>query len=287
MKKNVLITGAGSPFGRFASKYLKELKGFKVFGLSHSRSKISNFDFLLKNDLRKDNEIFNDKFDFIFHFASAVPAKFSSEEDFRSINIDGSLNLFSKINLNDNAVIFNASSLSVYDEKISGLINESSKKTEENFYGKSKLVFEKELKKFFESKRVSLISARIPVLIVPEVRNNFISKWRKSILEGKKIQISNPNKTFNALVDGKSLIDLVVNNNFENKKISINVGSDETSTFYEIAKTMGDFLDLEVKFDRIETTKHNKIISNLLASSIGYKVPNSKDIIKNFLKSFN
>lgn len=284
---NILITGANSPFGRYAAKYLKSNTNFKIYGTVSKHKSIPFYDYIYEYDLLGHNHSFYEgpEFDYIFHLASAVPAKYSNKDDFLRINVNGSLELFSRIKLTRNSIILNASSLSVYGSDCQGKITEESTKTENSFYGISKLIFENKLNDLLKDNDCTIISARIPVLIVPNVENNFVAKWKKSILLGHQINISNPDDIFNAIVDGKSIIEFVLNERFNNQKFSINVAADEKLTFREVARLMYKTVGIMENYKVIESQKPNQIISTIQAESFGFVVPKIENIIEDFMRA--
>ena len=53
-RKNVLITGANSPFGKYICSYLKNNNNFKIYGISRRDENLEEFDEVFIFDIRKN-----------------------------------------------------------------------------------------------------------------------------------------------------------------------------------------------------------------------------------------
>ncbi len=281
-RKNVLITGANSPFGKYICSYLKNKNNFKIYGISRRDENLEEFDEVFIFDIRKNIIPIECEFDYIFHVASAVPSKYNIDQDFFDINVNGSLSLFRSIKISNKAVIINMSSTSVYDDPDNEFINEESKKEVKKAYGLSKLTFENELHKLFFNKECMLITLRIPVLLVPEIKGNFISSWASKIINGQQITLYNPNSLLNAVISGKSIIQYALYADYQNKKITMNLASKNAIKIIEVAKIMSKILDKKLIYIEEKNDRLNQQIVTNLAEDNGFKIPDLKTIIKDF-----
>ena len=152
---NILVTGSNSPLGSYLIRKLTNtFNDYEVFALSRGKygPSLNNVKYFT-HDLKKDTFSVNQSFDIVMHVASAVPAFTTNQKDFTLANLEGSKRLFENLTLNENATVLNISSTSVYDDPLSEILSEDSKKTSTNFYGISKLEFEiSYLLNFFNSK---------------------------------------------------------------------------------------------------------------------------------------
>ena len=199
---NILVTGSNSPLGSFLIKRLLETsEDCLIFALSRSSLDIKSSRVkVISFDIEEDEFNLKEQFNLVIHAAACVPNNSKSDSDIFDINLTGSLKLFEKIKFKRNSLIFNISSSSVYDDPSKGVLVETSKKTTKNIYGLSKLKFEKALEQLYKNSSVSLLTVRLPVVLVKGVKNNFISTWLNSIKEKKPVSLFNPESLFNACV---------------------------------------------------------------------------------------
>ena len=134
--------------------------------------KLSHFSFDLSNDIFS----FPEKIDVLLHVAAAVPSSTQNDENFFQINFEGSKRLIENINFSNEAKILNISTSSVYDDPLADILDENSQKTSHNAYGLSKLFFERYIDEKFNGTNIKVLSCRIPVLLVKDIKNNFTSQ---------------------------------------------------------------------------------------------------------------
>ena len=209
----IIINGSSSALGKFLANHLAEAYGQLVIGVSRSPIK-EEIDFKNYTEL----EILNvDRLDggigkaTIVNVASAVPSGTTEPYDFYKANCLHIPSLIKKMARHFNAVnIVNISTSDVYAHDLP--------EAKENFtglpssdYGLSKLILEQSLAEFCELRRITCLNLRVPVLIVPGVKNNFIAKWF-SLLESQQtdIQFSNPVGKFNNLGDARQILEIVI-----------------------------------------------------------------------------
>ena len=209
----ILITGPNNPLAQnILNQIIENYPKSEILTLSRGNC-VNNFQKLVKHysiDLGGSIPTFND-IDMLIHTASCVPATAESNNQFMRVNYEGSMMLIEKINFNSDAKILNISSSSVYDDSSVDVLDENSIKTIENPYGLSKLMFEKFLENFFNNSSINFLSVRVPVLLIKNVQNNFISKWKKNIEDGKPITIFNPNSNLNACFLGSDIFPFFLN----------------------------------------------------------------------------
>lgn len=283
---NILITGASSCLSKSFSKYLK--KNFPeealVIGTNRNGNNQNNFDKVYKADFfEKKFEKINEKLDYVFHVASAVPGKYQRKEDFYSINLEGSLEFFKKLKLKKNSIIMNISSMSVYEKSNENKIFEDSQKSKNDHYGISKLLFERELNEFYKNSEISVLSLRVPCLLVPNVDGNFIAKMVERIKNNEIVTLSNINSKFNAAIDGNSLIEFVLNFKYNSIKEAFNMASDEKITVLEMAKILSKLLGKELNFDEVKTEYPCHLLKTNKAEKFGFKPPSLENVLNRYI----
>jgi UDP-glucose 4-epimerase len=196
----VLITGASSPIGGALAALLRQdNSAVHITGLSR-KGVGAPFDRYVCADLGQSVPSIEGEFDLVVHAGSAVPATVTSDADFEAVNVVGSMALLGGLQLAQTCGILNISSLAIYDDPTAKELTEDSAKTTANAYGASKLKFEEALGDLVRP-GMSILSLRIPVLLVKDVKNNFVSKWALAVQSGDPITLFNPDGLLNAVVD--------------------------------------------------------------------------------------
>jgi len=241
---------------------------------------ISHYSF----DLSKDNFSFPEEIDILIHVAAAVPSSTQNDEDFFQINFEGSKRLIEKIRFSDDAKILNISTSSVYDDPLADILDETSKKTSQNAYGLSKLLFERYIDNKCKNDNIKLLSCRIPVLLVKDVKNNFISNWLMNIRAGRPITLYNSRSLLNACVCGNTIFDFFIKyiRNSGNENLTCNLSSKDPISILDSAHFIMDILDTRVEIVEKETNRKSQFVSYDLAFKNGFR-PNS---VKESLESY-
>ena len=109
---------------------------------------------------------------------------------------------------------------------------------------------------------------RIPVLLVPEIKGNFISSWASKIINGQQITLYNPNSLLNAVISGKSIIEFALYADYQNKNYN-EFTSKNAIKIIEVAKIMSKILEkkliyIEEKNDRL----NQQIVTNLAEENV-------------------
>ncbi len=282
---NILITGSNSSLSLNFQKYIKKKFNGEanLFGTNRTGESQTGFKKIYKVDFRSSNfKKIRETFDYVIHVASAVPGKYHEKEFFQKINISGPINFFKKLKLKDNARILNISSSSVYQRSKEIFLTEESKKSQSDEYGLSKLLFEQKIDELFSNSSVSILSVRVPCLLVPKIQGNFIAIMKKKILNGEKLNLSNINSPFNAAVDGDSLIEFLLNFKCNSVRENFNVASKKTMTILEIANFIAESTGKILFYDEVSSNFPSQMLETEKAEKHGFKPPNLKDILKSF-----
>ena len=205
---NILIVGSNSISAISLAKVYKK-HGFRVYGLG----RVKNFQGC---EIYNENMLYVESFDKLFFdevlvIASRTPSDGGDLVDF----IEDNLNILYKAVYEAKGfskIIF-FSSFSVYDQS-SSEIHLKTKYDARSSYGLSKLLCENYLK---DNSNKYLI-LRIPVLLYPGVKNNFMAKLKNAIFSGNTFNFSNLDFKVNAFF---SLNDYEkINNQFLNCTIN-------------------------------------------------------------------
>ena len=102
-KKKVLVTGADSSLGRYLHVFLDQMgvrEAYTLSGTSRKKSNIEGYEVVKMLDFT-NTEIpsFDEEFDYVFHFAAALPRKYQTPEEIMLINVERSLEFFESIKL--------------------------------------------------------------------------------------------------------------------------------------------------------------------------------------------
>ena len=287
-KKHILITGPNNPLGQcFVNGLIRNYPNSNLFSLSRS-VKIKNFGNIVHHipfDLSKDNYHYPENIDILVHTASAVPSTTQNHDEYFQINFEGSKRLIENIKFSNDAKILNISTSSVYDDPIANVLNEDSKKTTKDPYGLSKMMFEQYLKDRFEHSTIKFLTCRIPVLLVNNVRNNFISKWLINIKERKSITIFNPDSLLNACILGEEILKffLYFANKRTAKSLICNLSTKHPIKIITAANYMMDLLGIRVEIIEKNIEQKAQLVSNKLAVKNGFKPKSVKESLKSYI----
>lgn len=192
--KKILVTGASGFVGMAVAKYLQSC-GYDVIG-TYRRGPI-NFGFRgIKADLSKPLEMGED-FDVIVHAAGEVPKRASEKwsyekQDFNSFkhnNVDAVENIVNFAKAHSVKRIIYLSSIGVYGQIGSEVINEDSDRVNLDAYGMTKYMGEAILK---ECGEISGISLRMPGIIGPGARGVWLTNVIEKLKNGEDITIYTP-----------------------------------------------------------------------------------------------
>jgi nucleoside-diphosphate-sugar epimerase len=238
----ILVTGVGSLVGQtIAKKLAKRNLVFASYKKSFPKclKKYKNIK-LIKIDLSQN---FNLKFDydFLVHCASIVPVKNFLKSEYTNINVNGFKKLLKICKEKNVRKIVLLSSLSVYGKIKKTSVTEETKLIKPDEYGKSKIKMEYLLKNYCKINLAQGLVLRLPGIIGPSSKNNFLSHAINFIKKKKYIKINNPNLKFNNMAHVDNIADIVANSFFNNKSYNykvFNVGTKYPIKFIKIFEIM-------------------------------------------------
>jgi len=284
---NILVTGGNSPLGSFfIRRLLDTYKDCRILAFSRTLLDIEDYRLeVLSFDLINDIFTRNKEFDMVIHAAAAVPNSVKDLSELAAVNLIGSSNLFERINLSANSLIINMSSSSVYDDPYEDVLTENSKKTSKEYYGLSKLNFENYLRGYCEGKNVNFLSLRLPVVLVKNVKNNFMAKWLNLINNQQSITLSHQDSLFNACIYSEDIFQFILNYSKKQitKNLTCNLSCKNPIKVIDVANLMIKNLNSSVDILEKKSNKKSQLFSFDLASINGFEPRSVEESIKLFV----
>lgn len=269
--KNVLITGASGLIGISMTSVLKNIKGVKLFLTINNDSDIlikliSNYScdkiFVQKIDLASDCLFYEEKMDYIIHAACyGQPGKFM-ENQFKTIRLNTIVvdHLISK-NLNENGKFLFISSSELYSGLECPPFKENQIGTTDPFHPRACYIESKRLGEticnVYRNLGIDVKIGRVCLTYGPgtkigdrRVLNNFIEK---ALVEGHIIMMDSGKamRTYSYILD---TVENLFNILLFGKEVVYNVGGNSRLSIAELAKKIGDILNVSVSIPETPNT---------------------------------
>ena len=297
MSTKALITGITSSIGVSAIEWIKKnVPNVEVFGCGRNREtleEISNtynidarvVDFDDKNDLIKNSEEFAKiDLDYIFHLAATSPSDTKQKSQFYESNFIGPRIFFEEIFRLHKPSFLNFSSASLYDPNALHL----SENTARNYcsdYGMSKYLFEKYLNR--HKKLASILSVRIPVLLAPGVKHNFMSGWENQIQSGGNVTLFNPDFAFNSCAWLGDIFHFALHyfSKQKNGHLVCNVGASSPISIGESLEIFLKERGCSAEIVSYASPRPSQCYDSSLAMRYGYKPKTVKECVASYARS--
>jgi len=206
--KKILVTGGSSNIGKdlifyFLKKNCKVITTFNKskININHQNLKKIKFNFMSTFRL-------TDKFDIWIHVASLTPTKDKISKLMVKKNTIGLKKVLNS-NCNFKKIVL-LSTISVYGNIKSNLINEKTKFNKPNYYGKSKIQMENILKEYAKNNYIEFLILRLPGVIGNFTANNtFLNKIIFDLYNQKKVFYKNPENFFNNVVHTLTIFKII------------------------------------------------------------------------------
>lgn len=202
--RNVLVTGVGGICGhRIAARMVSA--GYRVFGLSRAPSGtgVPAGVIPISMDLAELDR-FPEKMEIVVHAAATSPAPGIDADAIVRDNVVALRRLLSTACAAGVRRIVFLSSLSAFGCVSAAEVDESTPSIDPDLYGLTKLLSER-LIEACAGREISALALRLPGVIGPGSRRNWLSSVKAAIGEGRAVRIYNPDAAFNNAVHADGL----------------------------------------------------------------------------------
>jgi nucleoside-diphosphate-sugar epimerase len=139
-------------------------------------------------------------FDALVHCAAEIPARCPDGAVLYKANVDAAHHVFRQACEAKASTVIFLSSMSVYGQISSQVVTESTRPTDPDAYGQSKLAAEQLLAGLVGKGLKCGLSIRLPGTVGKGSHHNFLSDTLARILNGEDVQARNPQALFNNIV---------------------------------------------------------------------------------------
>ena len=297
----ILVTGGAGFIGKHLVKFLIE-KGSKVTifdNFSNSEDSVAALvnigAKIIEGDITKLDDVINatKNHDIVVHLA----AKISVEESIKNpsetfhINVDGTRNVLIACEKNHVKKMIVASSAAVYGESLPGVkLTENSKTNPISPYGKSKVMMEREIRKFISKHNINCIVLRFFNIygIGQSVEYaGVITKFINRIKANKSLEILGDGMQTRDFVSIKDVINSIYHAIENGKNGTYNIACGKAITIKELAEFMISLYGKNLEIIYSDTKKGDIRFSQaditLAKKELGYLPKHGLDEIKNLL----
>lgn|SRR3990167_3573807 len=284
----VLVTGGSG----FIGKYI--VAGFSLQGC-HVFSTYKKNTLWLENKIPHVEYVYTDfynldklprQYDVLVHCGAVNPGASSSEAEMYATNAQGSENIFLHAAQAGAKLSIYLSSVSVYGDVKTAILRETHPIIPNNAYGCSKFQGEAALFKVVEAKnKMAGLTLRLPGVVGPGSRNNFLSRAFEKILNNETVTAENPQELFNNIVYINDLTRFIIQYSQKYKQgyhVS-NMASENPITIDNVFKLIQEFSGRRARIQYVEPTKKPFLISLDKIKELGYCVPTAYESLKNFV----
>jgi len=251
---NYLITGSSGFIGKNIIEYiLNKEKSAKIVGIYRSKKIENNRIISVNADIRDLQSLeigfkSTTSIDVVIHLASLVHNKSSdlSWENYKSINVCGSQNIFNLSLKYKIPLIIYLSSISVYG----GEFREATEKghvESYNYYSKSKLMVEELGMELYRKEGLPLVIIR-PAAVYGAFDQGNLYKLIKAMVKGWSFRVSR-GENLKSLCYIKNLlnfIEIIINNQDRAIGETYNIADEKPYKYYEIIDTIKKIYDLKI-----------------------------------------
>ncbi len=289
MKLNVLVTGASGFIGKNVTEYLQK-SGIEVTGLLHS-DKGQKYPFrTMVCNLNEHIEL-DEGFDVIVHCAGVKPRRDSEiasyghhkTQLYKQGNVDTMENIIAFAKRIEAKRIVNLSSIGVYGDIKSPVVNEDTDIINPDQYGITKYIAECLLR----DSGIENISLRCPGIIGKGASDIWFTNAIRKIQNNEDIMVYSPDfetANFVWIEDLAAFIrSLIIRKSLEYDTIVI--GSEKKTTVRKMVSRMFDYIDSHSQIIENDSIRAPFCIDSLKAVSLGYKSCEPEDIVGLYLQN--
>lgn len=228
--------------GRTARVFLDA--GWQVTGVYRKRNPFERSPHpalsVIRTDLRNCQQL-PGSYDCLVHCAADVPAYCANEDELYRSNVEGTQHLLALASTTRVGRIIYLSSMAVYGSITVPLVNEDTLPNSPDIYGRSKAEGERLVAEWAYRTGYPAASIRLPGVIGPGGRNNFLCDALQRIISGQVVRARNPEALFNNLVHINTLAAFVVSlvtNNALKEYATLTVAATEPLTIRDVLARM-------------------------------------------------
>ena len=286
----ILISGANGVVGSDLVKlFSKKNKVYALFRTPNLINKhLNNKNIIwIKHDLK---ERIKKKFNVKIIIHCAVTHSLSRNRKLKDLinsNILGLFNIIEFANKNNVQKIFHLSSVNVYGNIKSKILDEKVPFNSADLLGCSKILMEKML----ENKKFQFLNIRLPGVVgyqINDKKRPWLCKIVNQLNENNDVTIFNSSKPFNNILDSYEIYRFI--NFLKNKKLksgNLNLSASKPIILKKIISIIQYLLSSksEVKFSK-RKSKYFTISTSKVYSDYKYKTSTTSEIVERYLKKF-
>jgi UDP-glucose 4-epimerase len=298
----IIVTGGAGFIGKHLVKFLiKKDISVTIFDNFSNSKEDSIADLksqgvkIIEGDIIKIHEINNavKNHDIVIHLAAKISVEDSIKNSTKTFqtNVDGTKNVLIACEKNNIKKIIVSSSAAVYGESEADIkLTEKSKINPISPYGESKVMMEKEIKRFEENHDLNYVILRFFNIYgigqSPEYAG-VITKFVKKIELNKSLEIFGDGMQTRDFISINDVVDSIYNSIQNGKNQIYNIASGKTITIKELAELMISLSkrDLKIIYNDIKKgdIKFSQADISLAKKELDYLPKNSLESIKNLL----
>ncbi len=287
---SILITGANGVIGKDLVKILS--RKHNIYGIYRTKNKeikkIKNVKWIKHNLKKKIKKIYPSP-KYIIHCAVDQRYKEKKNDKYIKSNYKLFKNIVDFAGMVKAKLIINFSSIEVYGNINTKILNESYKPNNPNAYGKIKFYSEK----YLHNQKINFINIRLPGVLCEFNQKDSERPWLNTVFnkmkKNKSVIIHNAKTKFNSVINTKdiaNLINYIINKNIRIRDTFNFVGSNpiKIENLLNFAKKK-----IKSKSKIVKSLDHNKnsftISTNKLEKKLKFKSQTIEKIVKNHLQN--
>jgi UDP-glucose 4-epimerase len=266
----ILVTGGAGFIGKYLVKSLLKNGHIVTIFDNFSNSKKDSIIYLVNNgikviegDIRSFQNIQNatKNIDIVIHLAAKISVSESIKDPSETfqVNVDGTKNVLNACEINNVKKLIVASSAAVYGEGIFDVkLTEDSKTNPISPYGESKMMMEKEIRKFELNHSIDCVILRFFNIYGIGQTSEYagvITKFVERITHGKSLEVFGDGLQTRDFIVIDDVIHAIHNTITNAKSGTYNIASGKTTTIKEIAEFMVSISGKKLEIQHMDAQK--------------------------------
>jgi nucleoside-diphosphate-sugar epimerase len=286
-KKKILLTGGNSQIGQdlvrfFLKKYIV-ISTYRNKKIPFKHKNLKQIKYNFNKNIKVSKNI-----DYFIHLAAMTPINAKVSKKMLIVNKLGIEKILMQ-NINFRSIVL-ISTLSVYGKINKKIINENQKPYKIDYYGKSKILIENQIKKYSKKINSNFLILRLPGVIGNfQNKHTFLNKVLNNLYNNKDLFYKNPNSLTNNVIHTDTLA-RIINSFFYNNKPKnkiLNLCSKKKEKLKDIIEFIKNKFKSDSKIKEVYTKKDNSFYistKRLIANKI--KIINTKKTILKTIKFY-